>query len=83
MHLLVNELKKDGILDKAMFGLYLTDTNADSKIHFGGYDLRIVEEAKKEFGDQGTEDGIFWMKINSYDHWQVNLYQAEFNDYSV
>ena len=42
MHLLVNEMKVDGIISKAMFGLYLTDTASQSKIHFGGYDESIV-----------------------------------------
>lgn len=43
MHLLVNEMKVDGIISKAMFGLYLTDTASKSKIHFGGYDESIVQ----------------------------------------
>jgi hypothetical protein len=38
VHLLVNELVKDGVISKAQFGVYLTTTNQDSKIHFGGYD---------------------------------------------
>ena len=32
LHLLVNELKKDGVISKAMFGVYLTTTSSDSKI---------------------------------------------------
>lgn len=42
IHLLVNELKKDGVISKAMFGIYLTEVTQDSKIHFGGYDQAFV-----------------------------------------
>ena len=48
MHLLVNELKIDGVIDKAMFGMYLADVETQSKMHFGGYDKNIVEQAVQE-----------------------------------
>lgn len=71
MHLLVKELKVDGVIDKAMFGMYLADTETQSKIHFGGYDKDIVEQAVKENNIETTDDfdGIFWMTINSNYHW--------------
>ena len=73
MHLLVNEMKVDGIISKAMFGLYLTDTASQSKIHFGGYDESIVqkaiEENQIEITDPDEFNGIYWMKINSEYHW--------------
>ena len=53
LHLLVNELEKDGVIDKAVFAVYLADTAHQSKITFGGYDTELAS------------DGISWMKINS------------------
>lgn len=38
MHLLVNELKNDKKIAKAMFAILLADTSGVSKIQFGGYD---------------------------------------------
>ena len=32
MHLLVTELQKDGVIDRAIFAVYLTDTSGQSKI---------------------------------------------------
>lgn len=85
MHLLVNEMKVDGIISKAMFGLYLTDTASQSKIHFGGYDESIVQQAIEENQIQITDDfdGIYWMKINSKYHWQVILFEAKIGNTSV
>ena len=48
VHLLINELKKDGIIDKALFAMYLTDYRKKSKMHFGGWDASILAESIKE-----------------------------------
>lgn len=45
VHLLVDELKNDGVIDKAMFAFDLrstADTSKESKVTFGGYDLAIA-----------------------------------------
>ena len=42
MHHLVQELKEDGVIESAIFAIYLTNTDEQSKIHFGGYDQSIV-----------------------------------------
>ena len=81
VHLLVDELKKDGVIDKAMFGVLLTTTGKQSKIHFGGYDYDFVQKSIEENGDNSeTADGIFWMNIDSDYHWQVKIYNATFGD---
>lgn len=38
IHILIEELKNDGIIDRAMFAMYLSDKSEVSKVHFGGYD---------------------------------------------
>jgi len=86
VHLLVTQLKEDGIIEKAMFALYLTKIPAQSKMHFGGYDKAIVENAIKENRALGLDDvvkapdGIYWMDINSDVHWQVKIYDAKIGD---
>jgi len=81
VHLLINELKKDGIIDKALFSMYLTDYRKKSKIyrkkskmHFGGWDETILAESVKENKKLGvdtskSDNGISWMDINSEIHW--------------
>ena len=69
IHLLVDELKNDGIIDKAMFSMYLTDETEQSKMHFGGYDLKIVERYRAVNRETPTKDGVHWMEINSDIHW--------------
>ena len=55
VHLLVTELKKDGVIDKAMFAVFLGEYYRKSKstVRFGGYDQNIIEESKKEIEKQG------------------------------
>ena len=82
MHLLVNELKKDGIIKEAVFAIYLTDTRGQSTMQFGGYDPEIVLDSMKENGKDDASisdapDGIYWMSINSDVHWQVMIYDAK------
>lgn len=74
VHLLINELKKDGIIDKALFAMYLTDYRKKSKMHFGGWDENILAESVKENKKLGvdtskSDNGISWMDINSEIHW--------------
>ena len=38
IHILIDELKIDGVIDRAMFAMYLRDQSEQSKMHFGGYD---------------------------------------------
>ena len=67
MHLLVNELKKDGIIKEAVFAIYLTDTrfhevrapcHAIWRLH--GYDPEIVLDSMKENGknDASISDAL-------------------------
>jgi hypothetical protein len=87
IHLLVNELKKDGVIDRAMFAMYLADDRRKSVAHFGGYDPKIVEESLREMKDRGidtsgSEGGIYWTAINSDVHWRVRLLDASVGDRS-
>lgn len=38
-------MKEDGVINKTMFALYLAKLPAKSKMHFGGYDKEIVNNA--------------------------------------
>ena len=38
IHILIDELKNDNIIERAMFAMYLRDQSEQSKMHFGGYD---------------------------------------------
>ena len=54
--------------------MYLADERRKSFAHFGGYDKKIVEESTKELKAKGldmsgSENGIFWIDINSDIHW--------------
>ena len=45
VHLLVTELKKDKVIDKAMFAVYLSEyynKQSKSTVRFGGYDKALV-----------------------------------------
>jgi len=52
-HLFVNELKKDRVIEKAMFSIFLGSidtrnyTETVSKIQFGGWQQSIVENSKR------------------------------------
>lgn len=88
VHLLVDELKKDGVIDRAMFAMYLADDRAKSFAHFGGYDQKIVEESVRELEAAGvdtsdSENGIYWMEINSDSHWQARLQDANIGSKSL
>lgn len=78
IHLLIQELKNDNIIDKAMFSMFLTDTSQQSRMHFGGYDQTIIDKFKEYNSGSSSDDGVYWMKINSDIHWQVRIY-----DYKV
>ena len=71
-----------------MFSLVIADEAFVSKVYFGGYDERIIHAAKTKIDTKDqppskisgikdqTEDGIFWMNIQSNDHWAVKVYDA-------
>lgn len=87
IHLLVDELKKDGVIDRAMFAMYLADNTRKSFAHFGGYDQQIVKESLEEmknkgYDTSGSENGIYWTQINSDVHWRVRLLDASAGDRS-
>ena len=70
VHLLVDELKNDGVIDQAMFAFDLrstTDTEHQSKVTFGGYDHAIAMERASEFRDYDDNGNAFihWMKSDS------------------
>lgn len=70
VHLLVDELKKDGVIDKAQFSMYLTTYDKQSRVYFGGYNQDIVDksyqDAKK---NDPSAQPIYWLPINSNWHW--------------
>ena len=70
-----------------MFSLELNDvvSNKDSHFYFGGYNQELIAEAQTLRNSNNLEDasnrsksndGIFWMNINSKSHWEVYLYDA-------
>lgn len=71
-----------------MFSLVIADEQFVSKVYFGGYDDQIIKLAKTKINKKDqtqakiagikdqTEDGIFWMNIQSNDHWAVKVYDA-------
>lgn len=70
VHLLIDELKNDGVIDKAMFAFDLrstADTQHFSKVTFGGYDLAIAQERASEFRDYDDDGNPFvhWMRQDS------------------
>ena len=68
-------MKKNGAIEKGMLSLNIQDESKKSDAYFGGYDSSFIEKAgTKGEGDDKTEDGIFWMHIQSSDHWEVQLY---------
>lgn len=74
IHLLVNELKESGVIDRSMFAIYLADERRKSFAHFGGYDGQIVNESLREREAEGhntsdSENGVYWTEINSEVHW--------------
>ena len=87
VHLLVDELKNDGVIDKAMFAFDLrsqADLTAFSKVTFGGYDPEIaLDRARpyRDFDDFG-EPIVHWMEQDSQQHWQTRMFavQAVFED---
>jgi hypothetical protein len=77
-------LKKDRVIEKAVFSVFLgllntTDimkpTEVKSKVTFGGYDQKIVDAS---FKLSRKDQGISWFPVNSADHWQVGLRRVKF-----
>lgn len=67
--LFVEKLQKDGVIDEAVFSLYINLKNNTSKISLGGYDL-------EEFGSSE----IHFHSINTDSvHWQLNLEKMSLN----
>lgn len=70
----MDQLKIDGVIQQAMFAIYLADDRRKSFAHFGGYDRKIVDESVKElkangYDTSGSDNGIYWVDINSDIHW--------------
>ena len=54
-------------------------------MHVGTWDQSIVDESILEFGSfekdsEADQNGIYWMKVNSQYHWQVQLLSAKADD---
>lgn len=70
VHLLVDELKNDGVIDKAMFAFDLrsqTDYENFSKVTFGGYDRSIAMDRARPYRDIDDfgEPIVHWMEQDS------------------
>jgi len=68
-----------------MFSLYFKDQDSPelSKMIIGGYDEKAIETkgTKRNRPEHSTDmtktdDGIFWMPLNSAHYWQVDMYEA-------
>lgn len=67
-----------------MISLNIQDEKSQSTAYFGGYEKSFIEKAgTKGAGDDKTEDGIFWMHIQSDDHWEVQLYDLKIGDKDI
>ena len=77
------KLFESGSIEKPIFSLYLRDESEVSKMIIGGYDYNSIrEKGTKRLTPQDkhdrskSDDGIFWMNINTDYYWQVNMYEA-------
>jgi hypothetical protein len=75
---------ESGSIKKAMFSLYFSDENQKSRMVIGGYDEGRIKAKGNKRGPEDdpndlskTDDGIFWMDINSDFYWMVDLYEAK------
>lgn len=85
VELLVEKLSEAGVIDQAVFSLYLTNERSTSRLFLGGIDQALVDqyatkvqEEDEEYGLENKEagDSIYWMNNNSNNHWGVVLYGA-------
>jgi hypothetical protein len=57
-------LKKQAIIDRAVFSVYLADFGFESKIRFGAYDPKVIRSALKEvppyYKNLKSKDKLFW-----------------------
>lgn len=81
---LIENLKKQGAISKAVFSIYLSDSHfgssdegESSAISIGGYDLET-------YGNQTTENDIRWIKVYSETgYWAVALSAVELGDHRI
>lgn len=90
--LIINKFFESGSIEKKMFSLYFKSDDKISKMLIGGYDEQCIEErGTKRNPDNAadandltkSDDGIFWMYINSDFFWQVDLYEAKIGPVTV
>lgn len=80
-HLFVYELKRDRVIEEAVFSVFLGQIDSKdrvetkSKVLFGGWDKSIVDGSYKL--PNANDHGISWFNINSEYHWQVGLHGVE------
>jgi hypothetical protein len=74
---------ESGSIKKPMFSLHFDYLREKSTMVIGGWDeQKIIQKGNKRLTDDDpndmtkSEDGIFWMDINSDFYWQVDLYQV-------
>jgi len=65
------------------------ESKKPSYLYLGGWKEELIEKAgtKRKSGDpddkdnkKKSDDGIFWMNVNSNLHWGANLYDAKFGN---
>lgn len=74
--LLLTSLAKSGAIRNAIFGLYITYSNKQSKMHIGGWDDNYIKAAYPKGVDltgKYAADLICWMDVNSNNYWQVSF----------
>ena len=76
---LLNELKKQGIIDYPVFSLYVADFGFESKIRFGASDPKVIASALKEvppyYKNLKSKDKLFWHETLGDNEWSLPIYQ--------
>jgi hypothetical protein len=61
------------MVDKRMFGVFLSHSQYQSKIQFGGYDNYYIKQ-----GEAAKGYGVHWYKLLDSSYWQVSLFDAQY-----
>ena len=57
--LFIDELEEDGVISQRIFSVFLADTRTQSKVHFGGWDERIVTAYVRQGNTRRNLFGLF------------------------
>ena len=83
--LLMTSLVKSGVLQRAMFSLWLGTTKEQSKIFFGGWDDKYVklQYTSQELVNKTLDSMVKWLTLQSKTYWQVKLTAAHVGNEAI